>query len=782
MKLVKKIFKILLISLASLLGLILLSSLAILTWPQLVINQKTLAYLADYAPQFGYKIHWNDLEIKFDSKELLHKKININFKNLEAQDLKTKNQINLKQLELGLEILFEEGKFKLLSINPLTALGEAQINLEENKNKAEETSFELPQITRPSFLKKTHLENIKVDLEKIAIYQGKKEIFLGELKLKSQRQAQQSLSKIILEAKTSQSIYLKKAQVSAILSSPSAFQKNDWILDLKGELEDQEKEEIQLSLLLKTKDKDVYHVQLEPDFKLKSLQGKFKIQGQLAQKSWDLKLSGEALPTIQYLKKIKTKECHLKLNSIPKDKNKSKVQIDCPLLLTIEELELPKSAWKNSIKVPQEAKINLKSEFQSSFLPKLQEPIQGFLELELTSIQQDLMSLEGKTHTNFNGIPNQYPLHWNIESTADLKIILEDFQKLKKILDHTSIAIWAPANALQGKAELNIKGKIDLAKQKGEIPISFQTRLYSKEQKLNTDGEGILTYYLQEKTENNHLEMALNLKEFQLALPNIELENPPNLFQDSRFISKNNPQNKSSQTNFSYHISIRNPKDKPGFIVSNLSQKPLPIYLDLDLLPEKIQGEITMGKSKLTLFKREAEIKKMELKLAEPFENSSINTVLNIDYADYDIRITIVGSVESPNLLFESDPPLDQDQIISILIYGKAFEELNQEDVNSVQSVAQAITDRALALGSLYFLASTPIENISYDPKSKEVEARLKISSKSSITLGTRQGETQKLGFKQGIGGNWSIDTFIENDSTKENQSGGALIEWFKRY
>jgi hypothetical protein len=132
---------------------------------------------------------------------------------------------------------------------------------------------------------------------------------------------------------------------------------------------------------------------------------------------------------------------------------------------------------------------------------------------------------------------------------------------------------------------------------------------------------------------------------------------------------------------------------------------------------------------------------------------------------------------------FISDPPLDDNQIVSVLLFGRPQHELGDEEQNSVANTKAAMADAVLGLGSLYFLASTPIESVGYDPDTGRVIARVGLGGGASIELGAGGNEAGSgVGFRKRISKDFTFRSDVETLGATGRQTVSALIEWVKRF
>jgi autotransporter translocation and assembly factor TamB len=153
---------------------------------------------------------------------------------------------------------------------------------------------------------------------------------------------------------------------------------------------------------------------------------------------------------------------------------------------------------------------------------------------------------------------------------------------------------------------------------------------------------------------------------------------------------------------------------------------------------------------------------------------------VSVKYADYQVLIQLVGTIDKPQILLKSDPPLPENQIIAVLIFGRPLDELDSDQTASVGSTQAAITDGAISLASLYLLASTPIQSVNYDPSSGAVSAKVRLGDGMSLNLG-RSTQESTIGIRKRIGRYWTLETDFSN-SAPYGKVGSAYLEWSHRY
>ncbi|MBX9766590.1 MAG: hypothetical protein K2X47_04905, partial [Bdellovibrionales bacterium] len=80
------------------------------------------------------------------------------------------------------------------------------------------------------------------------------------------------------------------------------------------------------------------------------------------------------------------------------------------------------------------------------------------------------------------------------------------------------------------------------------------------------------------------------------------------------------------------------------------------------------------------------------------------------------------------------------------------------------------------------FLASTPVESISYDSRAQMFTAKVKLQEGTSIDIGTDTDRLKQIGINRHISGPWYIYTYLKNPTAGEERSTSAFIEWVLKY
>lgn len=465
--------------------------------------------------------------------------------------------------------------------------------------------------------------------------------------------------------------------------------------------------------------------------------------------------------------------------------NDSRMKADCPIRLVLDELPIQ---GVPDLKLPSKTGLRFSAQVDGPFPPDMNAELAGRAQIKIDPILTPLMSGGGSGGAEFQGVPNQFPEGWELDGAAELQVKVPQFQKWVALLRKTPYAVPAPINPLEGTIKISTSGRTDL--DKGEVPIQLQTRLRSKDQKLDLDASGGFAWATVQGVTQPRLNMNLQLTDVQLALPRLELEAPPRFFPDSRIqvADKKVEEPENPKSAFKYHVRVFTPPANPLRALSNLAQTPVPIRLALELDDaEEPRGAIEVAKFPLELFRREAELESFRLTLMPESDENPIQGSVRLNYVDYVVRVILVGTAENPRVELTSDPPLSENQLISVLFFGRTMDELDSDESQSVGQVRSALADGAVGLASLYFLAATPIQSVGYDPESGVFSAKVRVAEGTSLNVGSGEGQLQTVGVQKRLGRRWRLTTDYAPTNELNSQSGmggilTAFLEWHNRY
>ncbi|MDB5037693.1 MAG: hypothetical protein JWQ35_1221 [Bacteriovoracaceae bacterium] len=350
---------------------------------------------------------------------------------------------------------------------------------------------------------------------------------------------------------------------------------------------------------------------------------------------------------------------------------------------------------------------------------------------------------------------------------------------LVELLRGSSYAIFAPFQVLKGPINLAFKATDNL----NEFSLEGSTHLQSAHQKVNLTASGKLSHPLSKK---RSLDLDLRLQEVELQLPNLDPKKMPVLARDSRIqIRHSTPAPKPSLTKspFPFHIVLTT--EKPLLLRSNLAVQPVPLTMNLDLTHQTRAGTISAKPFDIQIFRRKAHVERLDLNLVP--QSNIIELMGLVDYItpEAKIQIHLTGQASKPNIHFTSEPPLQQNEILSLLLFGRSsFASLSAEEEATVGNAQVALASGAFSLASIYLFASTPIEAIGYDPITHAYSVTVRLPGGISAEYGKTFDEQDHgyLTFRKSLGRHWMLSTEWENYSDERSSIVSTFIQWFNRF
>ncbi|MCI5071541.1 translocation/assembly module TamB [bacterium] len=370
------------------------------------------------------------------------------------------------------------------------------------------------------------------------------------------------------------------------------------------------------------------------------------------------------------------------------------------------------------------------------------------------------------------------------------------FEHLVTKLEATQWAIPAPLNSLKGKVSIKLGQDSELESLEQRyfsIPINVETGLKSKDQSLGTQSSGQLVFDSTEKKIDMKLDVLLN--NIKLAIPNFDpASSMPKVSSDERILSQNQKDQLSLESDLSQDKQL---KQKETSLLSyevtiNTPNKPIRIMYDLFKPAAKfrLKGKINEHASTFTVkaeqfkveyLKREAKLEKFVVKTDSNKESIYLDGRFSIKKADYDLYVNVEQRYETPQITLSSNPPLPEEDIISLILFNQLSNDVSSGSSNSVENTRAAIAQKTIGFFSFFVLASTPVESVNYDPNTKTYSARVKLPGGFTATVGSDWDEAQEVGIRKSLGGNWAISAGVGTDAQGE-QKQESMLEWFYRY
>ena len=374
---------------------------------------------------------------------------------------------------------------------------------------------------------------------------------------------------------------------------------------------------------------------------------------------------------------------------------------------------------------------------------------------------------------------------------------LAKFQELVKLLQGTAYAIPAPLHVLDGPVEVTLESTGDTSKPDQLFTYHARTDLSSGRQKVAVAVDGkVLARQLFAPGRRFEDQTEVALKNVALELPFLKLGPVPAVTVDSRIRTgeevgatpaEEGPDaiKTSTPTRVTYraHIATVN----PIVLYTNLNPNPIPIALDLDVSTAGPTGTITVQTFEADLFKRKADIRYVTLRSEPGVKSMTIDGLILFKMPDADISVKLLGTTEKPQVVFESDPPLNQQDIVAMLLFGKSPDDLDPDQKTTASNSQSAMASGAFGLASLYLFASTPIQYVGYDPATQSYAMKFSLPGGASLEVGSNSQQSSHLTLRKRLARHWVIATEVQRNSTtatnpQPQNAVTTFLEWFQRY
>lgn len=367
----------------------------------------------------------------------------------------------------------------------------------------------------------------------------------------------------------------------------------------------------------------------------------------------------------------------------------------------------------------------------------------------------------------------------NFLATVKGQISVPEFMKAySKRAPATFRELPAPFNVMDGIVVM----KFDVKKgEENEVKIHSVTNidLSSSKAALNMDieveaGVPVMTF------RPDVIEIGLTFHEVKIELPKLSKRAPPPQFLPDKRFKKGAykpPVEDKNATEVNLHLTALNRKSL--HINTNLLDEAIRLNFDLLIGNGKVKkGHVTVLPLKTKIFKRPIHLKKFVVKFQAPLEPVVYAEIL-FPLPEYKITLDLEGPVNKPRYSFRSDPPLPQNDIYAVLLFGRPLQDLDPDDKTAAQKTNEILANGILSLSVLYFLAGSPVEYVGFDPESKNATAQFGLGRKTSLRVGGGQ-EGMNSGIRHSLGKGWYIDTSVQNKekrATENAQNYGVLLE-----
>ncbi|HXH76619.1 MAG TPA: translocation/assembly module TamB domain-containing protein [Bacteriovoracaceae bacterium] len=354
---------------------------------------------------------------------------------------------------------------------------------------------------------------------------------------------------------------------------------------------------------------------------------------------------------------------------------------------------------------------------------------------------------------------------------------------LKKFGPKPMDVLPAPFNVMNGIVRMNIDtteipGDPNKVLVKSMTNIDLQSAKQFFEMGIKTDVGVDL-----ENFSPGGIIIGLDFRRVALQLPRLSgKELPPQFLSDSR-IKTEAPKTKTeiqAEEAKPVIVKLQAQGAQALQIESNLLDEPLRLNLDLFLQNAVIKnGHVDILPFRTTVFKRPIVIPNMRVTFNPPMEPVIQGTIV-FKLPEYKITLSLKGPISKPRHAFTSSPPLPQNDIYAVLLFGRPMADLNPDDKSASQKTSQLLSQGILSLSVLYFLAGSPVEYVGLDPETGGATAQIGLGSKSSLRVGGGDTGVNSTAVRRSLGKGWYLDTSVQNSNsanTTQERTYGVLLE-----
>jgi len=384
------------------------------------------------------------------------------------------------------------------------------------------------------------------------------------------------------------------------------------------------------------------------------------------------------------------------------------------------------------------------------------------------------------------------PGELNITHKFDFGLKVARFEDLVEYLAHTRYSVPAPINVFHGPLSLTINGAGDSRKDRQELEYSLVSELAEGRQALKFEAKGKLEAAgLWGPGRSFKNETDVLLQDIALQLPRFDLKGMAAFVPDSRIRTgaesdkadlAREEARKPGAKIFppALRAGFRVKTAKPVILYSNLAKDPVPVGLDVNIrVPGGMAGSVEIKPFRADIFRRVASIDHVN------FYGRAGSPVMDLDglivykAAEAKIFIRLLGTAQKPQVKFESDPPMNQADIMAMLLFGKSPGKLDSDQQASAANTQTAVSNSAFGLASLYLLASTPVEYVGYDPVSRTYSIKFRLPGGATLQVGS-DGQSKGVQLRKRIASNLAIQTELTSTQTQGSVV-TTLLEWYGR-
>lgn len=371
---------------------------------------------------------------------------------------------------------------------------------------------------------------------------------------------------------------------------------------------------------------------------------------------------------------------------------------------------------------------------------------------------------------------------WLISPRTNADIVIHSFQGLRRLMEAQGLLLPAPLNALDGTVSVSAHSPVTENLNQMNTTVSAKIDLSSKTQKAVILANSNITLPRHFKSVDIHTD--LKIKQLRLELPPIDpIRGVPKIASDPR-IQLKPLKIQNNKSNFKINLVSRLQTETEGAIqlLNTYSTPYIPVSVDIDVLGELATGKINVEPFKISYLRRDIFVETLNVQLPQGKEAKlPLDGKLRINQGGYAIFIILKGTADSPQIILDSTPSLSQNDIISVLLYGRISDQLVANEAETAGGVNAAIADRAIGIIGLWAFASTPIQSFSYNAVTKVYTATVKLSEGFTAGVGTNWEQATILELRKRLSRRWVL-TATWTPTQNNRQEGRLVLQWEHRF
>ncbi len=369
----------------------------------------------------------------------------------------------------------------------------------------------------------------------------------------------------------------------------------------------------------------------------------------------------------------------------------------------------------------------------------------------------------------------------NFLKTMTAKIVLKHIHENYKRYSPKSFPSFpAPFNVMEGDFVTNVEVKdlkgdliqvmarssIDLASEKQVLDLDFDTEVPLNVMSFKPDA----------------INLVVDFQKVIIQLPRLSKKSlPPQFAPDSRIKNTpfTKPEKKVKEEPIDFDIHLEATGEKALHFKTNLLDEVLRLNFDLNIKDGEMQkGFVQILPLKTSVFKRPIHVEYTKVNFAPPLE-PVIEATVKFPLPTYKVTLKLEGPISKPRYVFTSEPPLPQNDIYAVLLFGRPLDDLSPDDKDAAHRTNRILSQGILSLSVLYFLAGSPVEYVGYDAESKNATASIGIDSQTSLKVEGGSKGVNSTGVRRSLGKGWYIDTSVEKSqlSKGDSRSYGVMLE-----